>query len=328
MAKSQTNAATGAANTLINQANAQMPTVISGLQSDRNVAQQQSGETFNQALSGYQQQQQTGGFDPTQLANLRTDLSGMQQTGGFDPTQLESLRGELSQWAPSGGYDPEQLAKTLGGYGELATTGGYSPLDLQQMVNQATSGTTATAGNLASAAARNAAATGGNAGASIAAMQRQLGPQQADAATQARLGVKAAQIANKVTGLGGLQSTEQQLAAARTGIAGQQRGLEGDVAAGKQTIGGLRTGLESGVAGGVQKANQGIQGLYDTASGRVTQLGTQILQGLGLQYGTEAEGAGILQKLSQNPGLFQTLIGDIGVLGGAAGSVMKGIGSL
>lgn len=328
MAKSQTNAATDASKTLINEARGQMPAVISGLQSDRAIAQGQAGEAFNTAFSGYQQQQQTGGYDPTQLASLRSDLASMQATGGVDPQQLANIRGELGGWAPTGGYDPAQLAQTLGGYSDLATTGGYTPEQQAAFVNQATGGVTNTASNLASAAARNAAATGGNAGASIANIQRMAGQQQSDATQAALLGLNQQMTANKLQGLGGLASTEQQLAAARQGISGQQTGLETGVAGLRQGVSGLQQGLEGGVAQGVQAANRGIAGLYDTASGQVTELGRQVLQGLGLQYGTEAEGAKILQQLSQNPGWFQTAIGDIGTLGKAAGGVMTGIGAL
>lgn len=306
MAKGQTNASTGAAQTLINQANQQMPAVVSGLGSDRSTAQTQAGQTFGEAQSGYQQQQTTGGFDPTQLANLRTTLSGMQPTGGYDPTQLANLRTQLSGMAPTGGYDPTQLAQTLSGYGTMADTGGFSAADRQNFVNQATSGSTTTASNLAAAAARSAAATGGSAGSALADIQRTAGAQQADATTGALTSLNQQINANKMAGLGGLSSTEAQLAAARQGITGQSAGLEGSVAGGKQAVAGMQTRLESDVASGVQGANQGLAGLYNTATGQVTALGQQILQGFGLQYGTEAQGAQILQELSKNPGLFQT----------------------
>lgn len=325
MAKSQTNQATGAANTLINQANAQLPPVVSGLQSDRAVSQGEAGQTFGQALSGYTQQQTTGGFDPTQLANLRSEFAGMVPSGGYDPTQLANLRTSLAGMAPSGGYDPAQLAQTLSGYGTMADTGGFSAMDRQNYLNQATSGSTSLASNLAAAAQRSAAASGGSAGSSLADIQRTAGSQAADATTGALTGLNQQINANKLAGLGGLAGTEQSLAAARQGISGQQASLESGVAGGSRAIAGLQSGLESGVAGGVQAANQGISNLFNTATGQVTALGQQVLQGLGLQYGTEAQGSQILQELSKNPGLFQTIVGDIGTIGGAAAGVMKGI---
>lgn len=310
MAKGQTNAATGASQNLINQANAIMPGVITGIEGIQKTAEQEAGQTFGSAYSGYQQQQQTGGYDPTQLANLRSDLAGMQPTGGVDPTQLANIRGELSGWAPTGGYDPTQLAQTLGGYGDFASTGGFTDQARQNFLNQATQGTTRTAANLADAASRNAAATGGNAGAAIANIQKQAGAQQADATTAALTSLNQQINANKLAGLGGLATTEQQLAAARQGISGQQAGLEQGVAGLRQGVSGLQAGLEGGVAQGVQRANEGMAGLFNTATGQVTAAGQQILQGLGLQFGTEAQGAQILQELSKNPGLFQTAFGD------------------
>ena len=342
MAKSQTQAATQQAGDLYSNAASIIQPVVSGIGQDKATAQTQAGRTFGEAESGYQQQQTTGGFDPIQLANLRTTLSGMQPTGGYDPTQLANLRGQygtlqdrLASMAPSGGYDPEQLAKTLGGYGAMADTGGFTEQDRQNFLNRATSGSTTTASNLAAAAARNAAATGGYAGSALANIQRQAGQQQADATTAALTSLNQQINANKFAGLGGLGTTEAQLAAARQGItgqqagvAGQQAGLEGGVASGSRDVAGLQSGLESGVAGGVRAANAGLAGLSSQAQTAATAAQQQILQALGLQFGTQAQSTQIMQELSKNPGLFQTLIGDLGTLGGAAGGVLKGLAGL
>jgi hypothetical protein len=212
--------------------------------------------------------------------------------------------------APTGGYDPTQLAQTLGGYSNLATTGGYTPQLQQAYMNQATAGNPILAANLASAAQRNAAATGGNAQAGIANIQQQLGEQQAQTTNAAQLGLQQQITANQLQGLGGLQSTEQQLAAARQGITGQQ------------------TGLESGVASGVQGANAGLSGMYGTQASQADQLSNQVLQGLGLQFGTESSAANIMQQLSKNPGLFQTALGDIAQIGGMAAGAATGLGGL
>ena len=324
MAKGQTQAGTQEAQDLYSNAATTIQPVVSGIGQDKATAQTQAGRTFSEAESGYQQQQKTGGFDVDQLANLRTTLSGMQPLGGYDPTQLANLRtqygalqGQLAGMAPSGGYDPDQLAKTLGGYGSMADTGGFSAADRQNFLNQATRGSTATASNLAAAAARNAAATGGNAGAALANIQRQAGQQQADATTGALTSLNQQINANKLAGLGGLGGTEAQLAAARQGItgqqaglAGQQAGLEGDVAGGSRAVAGLQSGLESGVAQGVQGANAGLAGLSGQAQTAATAAQQQILQALGLQFGTQAQSAQILTELSKNPGLFQTGFND------------------
>lgn len=310
MAKSQTGASTGAANTLINQANTVMPGVVSGIGSDKAVSDARAGQTFGGAQSGYTQQQTTGGYDPTQLADLRSGLANMQATGGVDPTQLANLRGTLAGMNQTGGYDPAQLAQTLSGYGTMADTGGFSAQDRQNFLNQATSGSTTTASNLAAAAQRAAAASGGSAGAALANIQRNAGQQQADATTGALTSLNQQVNANKLAGLGGLSGTEAQLAAARQGVAGAQAGLEQGVAGLRQGVSGMQSGLESGVAGGVNAANAGLAGLYGTSQAASTAAQQQVLQGLGLQFGTEAQGAQILQELSKNPGLFQTGFGD------------------
>ena len=175
-----------AANQAINQSTGEIGTtpgpIMPGLQSQEATYAGQSGQTFGPAFQGFQQQQQYGGYDPTQLANMRSTLSSMQPTGGVDPTQLANIRGNLQNMQATGGYDPAQLAQTLGGYSNLASTGGYSPQDIQDLVNQATSGTTSMMGGLSSAAQRAAAASGGNAQAAIANIQQQGGAQAADAA--------------------------------------------------------------------------------------------------------------------------------------------------
>lgn len=328
--KGNTQAASSAAKSLINQANQQMPPVIAGIQGLQNTAVQRAGQTFGEALAGFEQQQQTGGYNQEQLASMRNTLASMQPTGGVDPNQLSNIRGqysnvqnELSGYLPSGGYDPTQLAQTLGGYGAFADTGGFTPQQQQQYLNQATRGVATTAENLANAARRSAAATGSSPEAAIAAIQGEAGAQQADATNAALVGLNQQINANKLAGLGGLGTVEGQLAAARAGImgqqagvTGQQAGLETGVAGLRQGVSGLQQGLEGGVAQGVQAANRGIQGLYDTTTGQVTSLGNQVLAGLGLQYGTQAQGAQILQELSKNPGLFQTGFGDVlGLLG-------------
>lgn len=324
MAKSQTSAASDASQSLINQANSTMPGVVSGFQGLMGTAGAESGTIFNQAESGYTNQQQFGGYDPAQLSNLRSIYASMLPTGGYDPTQLANVQGNLATqqgnlagMETTGGYDPAQLAKTLSGYGTMADTGGFSDADKARYLAQATSGTTTTASNLAAAASRNAAATGGNAGAALANIQRQAGQQQGDLTNAGLTSLNQQINANKIAGLGGLGTTEQQVAAARQGVSGleqgvsgQQAGLAGSVSAGRQNVAGQTAGLESGVASGVQGANAGLAGLYNTATGQLTAAGQQVLQGLGLQFGTEAQGAQILQELSKNPGMAQTLFGD------------------
>jgi|SRR5215831_105717 len=358
MAKSQTNQSTTASNNLINQANTLMPPVIQGLQGQSSQAQANQALLLGQATTGFDEQQRSGGYDPTQLANLRTEFADAFSSGGYDPTQLASLRGQYSSLLPTGGYDPTQLsnlrtslasmqetggmdpaalARTTSGYTDFANTGGYTPAMQSEFLQRATTGNRNLTDALASAAKRSAAASGGNAQAAIADIARQGGQTEATTTTNAMLGLGEAINQGKLSGLQGLDTTEAQLAAARQGITGQRASLESGVSAGARDIlgqagsteanvatgqrafGGLQSGLESGVASGVQAANVGLAGLFNTQTGQVSELGRQVLQGLGLQFGTEAQGAEILQALSKNPGLFQTIFGDITSLIGAAG---------
>jgi hypothetical protein len=286
VAKAQTSAATSGAKSLIDQANKELPPVIQGFQDQRTQDIQTANRLLGEAESGYQQQQTTGGYDPTQLANLRTELGGM---------------------APTGGYDPEQLAAITGGYGNFAQTGGFTLPQQQTYLRQATAGLGTTESALANAARRSAAATGGDASAAIAQMQGELGGQQAEATNTALANLNAQINANKLAGLGGLGTTEANLAQARQGVAG------------------LQTGLEGGVARGVQAANQGLAGLFNTETGQITAQGQQLLDAMGLKYSTQQGAINALTQLSRNPGLFQTAIGDVAQLGGAAVGAYKGL---
>ena len=339
MDKGNASAASSAAKSLIGEAQSKIPQLMGGIGDIQGAAREASGRTLAESELGFNQQQTWGGYDPAQLTQIRQDLGGMQPTGGYDPTQLANLRGEYSQYLPSGGYDPTQLAgvrgelsSAAGGYQRFADTGGWDPGMQQQYMQQATAGNRNLTNALAGAARRSAAATGGNAQAALADIARSGGQTEATATSGAALGLQQQIAANKLAGLGGLGTIagtqaglEGGVSAGTRDIMGRQAGTEADVAAGGRAVAGLRTGLESGVASGVQGANVGLAGLYNTATGQVTAEGQQLLQALGLQYGTEAQGAQILQELSKNPGWFQTMIGDIADLGGAAGGIIGGI---
>ena len=278
MAKGQTNSATSMSNQLWNQALGELPPFISGLASDRATQQQNQTNTFNNAYQGYLNQQQTGGFSPTQLAGLRS---------------------QFSQWAPTGGMDPAQVSQVEQGYGNLAATGGWSQPMQAAYMRSAAQPIQQTASAAADAARRAASAGGGSAQAAIADISQGVGAQQASAIPAAALGLNQQITANQLQGLGG------------------QAGFQGQLAGARQGVGGLQAGLEGAVAQGVQGANAGLSGLFGQTSQNVNTLANQQLAGLGLQFGTEANAAQIMQALSKNPGLFQTGLGDIVSLLGA-----------
>jgi hypothetical protein len=187
----------------------------------------------------------------------------------------------LKNLSSTGGYDPSQLAQIQGGYKDLATTGGYSPAQSQAFVRQATEGTQATYGALQNQAKQAQTATGGlGTSGGLSQMARQLSQAQGANTLNAEVALNQSQTQNKLAGLGG----ESQ-------VAGQVAGnkLQGTEATG-------------------QLYNQ----LYNTTSGQVTALGQQMLSTLGLDFQTQEAAANTLAKISQNPSMFQQLMGMVG----------------
>lgn len=361
MAKKQTQQGTNAAGQLLNDVRGIMPGIISGFQGNREGQQFLQGGAAEGLIGGLQEQYTTGGYDPTMLPTLRSNVAGLAATGGYDPAQLAALQAQMGRTTASGGfdprlfgslvsgmtninYDPSSLATIRGGYGDFATTGGYSPEQKEAFIRQATSGVKGTYDTLSQQLAQSKAKTGGlGTGGEVSQMARQLAQQQAGATLGAKTSLDQMIASNKLAGLGGLGTTESNLAGLRLGglqsaggLAtaqagnrfaglGQQAGLMGNVAGARAGGIGQQIGLESGVAAGRQGATAGFGNLYGMSSQNVNTLGNQILQGLGLNFGTQAQVAQILAALSKNPGLLQTGIGDIIGLGGAAGGILKGI---
>jgi|ERR1051325_155093 hypothetical protein len=198
---------------------------------------------------------------------------------------------DLKNLASTGGYDPVQFNQTLSGYNDLATTGGYTPQQASQFLQRGTEGTQSTYGALQDQAKRASIATGGlGTTGGLSQMARQLAQTQGQNTLNAQLGLNEAQTANKLAGLGGS-------AALQTAQAGQR--LQGTETAGSQ-----------------------LNQLYNTATGQVTQLGNQILDSLGLSFATQEQAANILARISQDPSMFQQLMGMIGggVQAGAQGA--------
>lgn len=291
MAKSQTNYATNIGKGLANE----------GLGLEQNIQPELTG--YLGGLGGVQGQQQ--GTLSTLFPALQQNLT----TGGYDPTQLGILRGEASGLAQTGGYDPTQLAALQSGYSDLATTGGFTPTQANQFLQRGTEGTTSTYNILANQLKNQRAATGGlGAGGEEAQMARQLSQAQGENTLNSQVALNQLQTQNKLAGLGGGST------------------LAGQVAGAKQNAFGLQSGLESGVAGGVGQAAGQLGNLYNTQTGQITAMGQQLLSALGLSYNSQAEGGQILAKLSQNPGLFSTILGDLQQLGGAAAGAAGALG--
>lgn len=308
MAKGQTASATNASNSLITQAGTMTAPIISGLQSQQARDQALADIQGGGATGAYQTMLDTGGYDPTQFNILRGETANIASTGGYDQGMLAGAA-----------YDPSSLALLRGGYGGLATTGGYTDADKAAYMNQATSGLSTTYNQLEEQARLAGTRTGGDSSGAISQMARQLGQQQASATQSAALGLDQQITANKLAGLGGLQTTE-------AGVAGLGASVAADVAAGKRAGVSTQMGLESGLAGGKQTAASGLSNLYDINTGKITAQGQQVLSALGLNFQTQEQAIAALTQLSKNPGLLQTAIGDVAALGGAAGGAMAGYG--
>lgn len=72
-----------------------------------------------------------------------------------------------------------------------------------------------------------------------------------------------------------------------------------------------------GEAAATEAAGSQLNQLYNTTTGQVTSLGNQVLQTLGLDFSTQEQAAGILQNLSTNPTLLQSVLGGVGAVAGA-----------
>lgn len=223
-------------------------------------------------------------------------LNQFQQSMGGQQQQQGQLYGtifpQLQQDLTTGGYDPTQLNKLRGEYQPLIETGGFTPQQESQFLARGTEGVTSEYGTLMNQLKRNKAATGGlGTGGEISQMARQMGQGQAQATRDSQIALNQQETANKLQGLAG------------------------------------ESGLESGVASGSLAASGQLKGLYDTTTGQITDLGKLMLSTLGLDFSTQEGAIDALTKLSQNPGLFQTGIGDIIGLAGAAAGVGKAFAS-
>jgi len=250
---------------------------------------------FQSSLGGQENQQAALFGDTIDVNNRLQTLSG---TGGFSPGQEQTLS--------TGGYDPSQLNQIEGGYTDLATTGGYTPQQAQQFVQQATEGTQATYGALEQQAKQAQTATGGlGTGGALSQMARQLSQAQGQNTLNAEVALNQSQTQNKLAGLGG-EST-----------------IAGNVAGNK--LQGAETQAANRLQG-TEAAGSQLNQLYNTTTGEISDLGSKILQTLGLNFSTQEGAIAALTNLSKNPGLFQTALNDISSLGGTAAGIGKGFG--
>lgn len=289
MAKSQTKQGTQMSKDIYGGAPGQFQPIIGGLGGQQQQAQSTQQTALGSAMSGYGEAQTTGGFDPTQLSGLRSTSKGFTETGGYDPTQLQNI---------TQGY-------------QALSTGGYTPEQEAAFINVGTSGIGSTYDVLKAQQQRQRAAQGlGMGGGEFAQMAREGTAAQEKATLDSQVQLQQIENANKVAGLGGLAQTQKDVASAKQAGFGEAANIEGAVAANKMA------------------ANAGMKGIFDTATGQLTTTGQQLLNAVSEMYGVQLNSTQLMQELSKNPGLFQTLVGDIGTIGGAAAGAMGGLGGL
>jgi hypothetical protein len=353
MAKSQTQAATQSAKDIAAQARKATTPITEGMETQFRADQGPATEQMYSAMGGYGDEMTTGGYDPAVAAGLRSSTGDIATTGGYDPTKLLDLQGRMIGTSTTGGYDPALLQKIVsgagatydptslatirGGYTDFAKTGGFAPTDISNYLNTATAGVRGAYDVLGGQAADVASKTGGMGGASaLARMARQGASAASEADIAAQAGLTSQINANKMAGLGGLQGTESdvaRLAQSGAGILGttagtqasnilrsqgQEASLMGDVAGGRRTGVNQQLNLESDIAAGKRAGTQGMANLYGTTGGFAHQDITDALKSMGLDFSTEQAANDSMVKLSQNPGMFQTVLGGITQLAGAA----------
>lgn len=282
MAKSQTNAATSGAQSLISQAQSQTQPFIQGFGNLENTYNQQANGSYGAASSGFTNQQQTGGYSPSQAAMLTGGYSGIASGGGYSPSALNTLNS---------------------GYGSLAANGGFNPTQANQFIEQATEGTGTTYSALEQQAKQNLVKTGGlGGGGGLSQMARQLSQAQGQNTLNAEVGLNQLQTQNKLAGLQGFGNTQQNL------VNNQLGALQGfGNFAGNQ-------------AANINAGNVGQANLYGTSAGAGLAAGNSSLAALGLDFSSQQSAINSLVNLSKNPGAFQTGLSDLyGGAGAAAG---------
>jgi hypothetical protein len=230
-----------------------------------------------------------------QAANTTNEDSANQQLQGVLGTAQGTAAGILpgitsgySDIAGSGGGVNSTADST---YQNLATTGGISPSSIQAMKDEASQAAQGSYQTAQAQAQRTAAATGG------------YGDTSAIQANLARTGSQAASTAatNELASITGLQ--QQGMEAGASGLATEQQNVTSNKLA----------------------ALGGSTNIYGMNESQVSTTVSQILQNY-QQTGTlNNQDLSVLTNLANQPGVFSQIVSTLGTLGGAAGSIIKGI---
>jgi hypothetical protein len=285
----------------------------SGLTGDRTAAQGQRDTTlgnirgYEDELHGYQDQTKDWSN------KYQSKFEDYANTGGVDPGQLAKLRTGYEGFANTGGFTPEQEA------GFRRSASGAVPAAYDVMMNEAR---------------RKRALTGGlGGGGELSQMTRQLGETSARANTAGEVALADQERQGKLAGLSGLGGVESQLASNKLS------GIQGGANVGQA---GIQMGSNLSQAGANMEQN-----LYNSQTGEISQMGSQILQMLGIDQSNQSLSLQTLQSLANTPGLFDNImkvgglavggltaatgagmLGGVGKIGGTLGKIPKGVNPL
>lgn len=289
-------------------------------------------ETYNKVSSQNERNIETGGFNPEALSTVRGHIASNLQGGGYTAEELESLKG--------GAIDPTQAGVVRGGYRNLIDTGGISDETAGAMQRKAAGTTAGIYSTLGSKLTKSQATSGfGGAGGETAQLARQASQAGAEATTDVNARVGQLRQQGTIAGLGGLSqfelgSAEAQRSAlrgvseGRIASTGQEARLAESEAQGRISASRASQELATGAAEQRIRAAGGMAELYRQDQQYVTSLVDQILKSQATTGQLTTQQAQIMEELSRQPGLFDTILKTIGTVGGAAAGVMGGLGSM
>jgi hypothetical protein len=276
---------------------------------------------FNDVLSGhdgsganrgyYDEFARTGGWDPSRIADVDSDIAGFRDIGRYgarDQASADRLRG-------GGVYD------------EFSKTGGYSDTDRANIRDRATSQVPAFYGALKDELSRQNTSSGGynvGLGSQMSKLARESGRAGVDAAKGAELDIMDRVNSGRQWGTEGMSSTEKQIVnnqlAGLGGASTTELGLQDSINRGRMF------GIEGGTSldnAGVQNrlaAASGLTSLRSSTPGEVNMNQNNILQALGLR-GSQIQNL-IGQRIGNNPNTSWTQY--LPQILGAAGTVAGG----
>ena len=219
-----------------------------------------------------------GGVNLAENNYAMSQLHGLAGSGGWDPSRIASMDQNiagLKQMGQTGGISAEDQARMRGGgvYEDFAKTGGYNDAQQTAYRQRATAGIPAQYQSAMDTANRMSGITGNYNPAAIAQMARSSAYDTNRAATDAEVSLQDSIRQGKLSGAGGMASTEANL----QGLMSQNK------LAGLTGAGNMESGMVNSIAGNRISAATGLSGA-DIGGQELVQrgkmFGTQGLEGI------------------------------------------------